>query len=59
MPRRKNNSCSENWTNTEVLTLIKRNANEALKEVKKKEEGHKIVFIPHPTIPKTLIQKII
>jgi hypothetical protein len=56
---RKSPSANENWTKNEVLTLIKRSANEALAECKRKESGQNIIYVPHPTIPKTFIRKII
>jgi len=59
MKRRKSPSVNENWTRDEVKALIKRNADHVLADEKQKEEGHEVIYIPHPTIRNTFIRKII
>jgi hypothetical protein len=48
---------NENWIKQENLSEYRRKAYEALRVEKKKEVGKKYIYVPHPTIPKTLIRK--
>lgn len=62
MSLRKTPSVNENWTKEETLLAIKKKALLKAKEHNhldhlKEDSGLKKVFVPHPTIPRCLIEK--
>ena len=59
MSRRKSPSANQNWTRDEVKALIKKNADHVLADEKQKEAECNVIYVPHPTIKKTFIRRII
>ena len=47
---------NQNWILESSPKHLKRKAEKVLKEIKETEKGKKLKLVPHPTIPKTMIQ---